>query len=263
MFTVINDCNALGEFAQWAQNVIDEESDKSDLLSKLIGDDGTFASSIKMTVGEANIHSLDIEYIDGLDGTTNISNIDALFDNFSPKFIKAHDYMYFYDGLGRWGARGRLTKGQLKELHYNISVMENIILEYGSMDRFVEAYPIHELIDKLSNPKSEYKIKMMGEALACEYLRNVGVDCFKPDVHLKKMLGKERLCVINKMEPDFSDLYFAMTKLKEETGLWMAQIDYILWAYCASGFGEVCTASPNCKGCVVKDYCGYIKYYNR
>lgn len=61
MFTVINDCNALGEFAQWAQNVIDEESDKSDLLSKLIGDDGTFASSIKMTVGEANIHSLDMD----------------------------------------------------------------------------------------------------------------------------------------------------------------------------------------------------------
>ena len=75
MFTVINDCNALGEFAQWAQNVIDEESDKSDLLSKLIGDDGTFASSIKMTVGEANIHSLDIEYIDGLDGTTRQDSI--------------------------------------------------------------------------------------------------------------------------------------------------------------------------------------------
>lgn len=187
----------------------------------------------------------------------NISNIDSLFDNFSPKFIKSHDYMYFYDGLGRWGARGRLTKGQLKELHYNISVMENIILEYGSMDRFVEAHPIHELIDKLSNPKSEYKIKMMGEALVCEYLRNVGVDCFKPDVHLKRMLGKERLCVINKIEPDFADLYFAMTKLKEETGLWMAQIDYILWAYCASGFGEVCSATPNCKCCVVRDNCVY------
>ena len=123
------------------------------------------------------------------------------------------------------------------------------------MDAFVTAFPIHEVIDKLANPKSKYKIKKMGEALACEYLRNVGVDCFKPDVHLKRILGNERLCMIDKVDPSFSELYSAMDVLKKETGLWMAQIDYIIWAFCADGFGEICTANPKCSKCVLRSNC--------
>ena len=133
----------------------------------------------------------------------HMENIDALFNNFEPEFILAHDYTYFYDGLGRFGARGRLTNGQLKELHHNIGIMQSIIKQYGSMDAFVDSRPVYEIIDKLANPASRYKLKMMGEPLVCEYLRNVGVDCFKPDVHLKRLLGRDRLKACASADPSF------------------------------------------------------------
>ena len=187
----------------------------------------------------------------------NMANIDALFNNFDPEFILSHDYTYFYDGLGRFGARGRLTNGQLKELHHNIGIMQSIIKQYGSMDAFVDSRPVYEIIDKLANPASRYKLKMMGEPLVCEYLRNVGVDCFKPDVHLKRLLGRDRLRACASSDPSFSDLYSIMIKLKKETGLKMAQIDYLLWAFCATGLGEVCTANPNCNVCPVRSKCHF------
>lgn len=43
--------------------------------------------------------------------------------------------------------------------------------------------PTHKIVRKLSNYWSQYKIKMLGEALAWEYIRNVGIDACKPDTH--------------------------------------------------------------------------------
>jgi hypothetical protein len=39
-------------------------------------------------------------------------------------------------------------------------------------------------------------------ALLCEYLKNVGIDVVKPDVHIKRILGCERLgdILIKKMQ---------------------------------------------------------------
>ena len=41
--------------------------------------------------------------------------------------------------------------------------------------------------------EGKYKLKYVGKALAWEYLRNVGVDGAKPDTHLKRILGSNRL----------------------------------------------------------------------
>lgn len=185
----------------------------------------------------------------------NMTNINQLFFNFDIEKIKHTDYTYFYNGLGQWGARGRLTKAQLRVFHYNISVMEKIVEEYGSMDIFVESAPLYEVIAMLSNPKSKYKFKMMGEALVCEYLRNVGIDCFKLDTHLVELLGKNRIGLKSGLVPSFQAVYEEIHNLSIETGLWMAQIDYTLWAFGATGFGEVCSAKPRCSICPIREGC--------
>ena len=44
-------------------------------------------------------------------------------------------------------------------------------------------------------------------------------------------------------------------KMSEQLHLPMVEIDSILWSYCASHYGEICTAAPHCEACVVRGFC--------
>ncbi len=189
----------------------------------------------------------------------NMPAIDKLFFEYDADKIREHEAQYFIDGLARLRCRSRLTNNQMRVLHKNIDTMERIVKEYGSMDRFVTMRPQEEVVNLLSDQSSKYKLKQMGEALIWEYLRNIGVDGAKPDVHMKRILGSERLGVSRYSEATNEEVIRAMRDLSKETGLWMAQIDYIFWCYCATGKGEICTANPNCNKCVVREYCNYCK----
>lgn len=185
----------------------------------------------------------------------NKPNIDKIFFNYDINEIKKKDYTYFVEKLGRIKCRSRLTNNQMKALHKNIETLEKIVSEYGSIDAFVTSAPTSKVVDMLSNSNSKYKIKQMGEALAREYLRNVGIDSAKPDVHMKRILGSERLAVSKYPEATNEEVISIMEELSNETGLWMSQIDYIFWAYCATDMGEICTANPRCGKCVIRNSC--------
>jgi len=45
----------------------------------------------------------------------------------------------------------------------------------------------------------------------------------------------------------------------EKSGKTAGEIDRIIWSYCADGKGEICTKSPKCNICVVKDGCNRDK----
>ena len=188
----------------------------------------------------------------------NFSNIDMLFDGYNIEQIKTHDANYYVKGLQNIGCGSRLTNAQMKVLHSNISTLETIIKEYGSMDAFVTSKPQREVVKLLSSGESKYKIKHMGPALAWEYLRNVGVDGAKPDVHMKRILGASRLGVSKRPEATDDEVLDVIEELSKSTGFWMAEIDYIFWVYCATGKGEICTANPQCDKCVIKDYCNKV-----
>lgn len=183
--------------------------------------------------------------------------IDEIFFHFDIQKIKSTEYMYFYDKLRDIKAHARFTKKQLSVLHHNIGVMESINSEYDSMDSYLLSKPVNVIISELSNSTSKRKLKMIGVALCCEYLKNVGIDCFKPDVHIKRMFSSSRLGDSNKSKPNYSDLCVIFKKLSDETGLLTSQLDNILWNYCATGKAEICTATPNCHKCVIKESCKY------
>lgn len=187
----------------------------------------------------------------------NFTNIDKLFFNYNVSAIKNSDAQFFIDGLGALRCRSRLTNAQMRELHYNISVMEQIVCEYGSMDKYVTSKSQIEIVRELSDANSKYKLKQMGPALVWEYLRNVGIDGAKPDVHMKRILGSNRLGVSKYENATDDEVFQTCKKLAEETGLWMAEIDYLMWLYCATDRGEICTAHPNCEKCVIRKECKY------
>ncbi|HJJ29162.1 MAG TPA: hypothetical protein O0X70_07225, partial [Methanocorpusculum sp.] len=185
----------------------------------------------------------------------NEENIDTLFFHYNPENIKQHDPQYYIDGLAQLKCRNRLTNANMQALHTNIETMQRIEKEYGSMDAFVTSENQLSIVEKLTNPASPYKIRRMGPALAWEYLRNIGVDAAKPDVHLKRLFGKSRLGISARETATDAEVLAAVRKLSEETGLYMAEIDYLLWCYCATGKAAICTANPSCEKCVIRKNC--------
>lgn len=96
-------------------------------------------------------------------------------------------------------------------------------------------------------------MKYAGVALVCEYLRNVGIDIVKPDLHIKRIIGTDRLNLIQS-KSDYK-IIEEFKRLSAEIGVSQVEMDYLLWNYCSKGYGEICTAKPKCCECVIKEYC--------
>ncbi|HJJ49758.1 MAG TPA: hypothetical protein O0X25_03985 [Methanocorpusculum sp.] len=183
------------------------------------------------------------------------AEIDEIFFHYDVSRIKEETPEYFSEKIFAIHCGNMKTRDQMNTLHHNIGVMERLEKEYGSLDAFVTSDKLSVIIDKLSNCRSEYKLKMMGEALVCEYLRNVGIDTAKPDVHMRRMLGSERLGISKKKKATKGEVIDTFQKLSEATGFSASDLDYLFWSYCADKKGEICTATPACEKCVVREFC--------
>ncbi len=87
-------------------------------------------------------------------------------------------------------------------------------------------------------------------------LKNVGYDIAKPDRHIRRILGRNILdCSEHENAPVYEaiDIVAAIARQLNRPA---AEVDYILWAYCAKNYGEICTKNnPHCDRCVVKINC--------
>ena len=185
----------------------------------------------------------------------HLAEIDALFFHYDPQEIKKYHGIYFADGIFALKCGNISTKAQMNNLHKNIATMEVIAKEYGSMDAFVTSAPAQRIVELLSNGKSKYKMAMLGEALAWEYIRNVGIDGCKPDTHLRRFLGSDRMGNVSGSIASVDETIRQIEMLSAESNLPLSSIDNIIWSYCADGYGEVCTATPHCEKCVVQMSC--------
>lgn len=153
------------------------------------------------------------------------------------------------------------TEALIKE---NIGKLLSIKEKYGSVDNFYQSLAdkndnLKTLVKELATAGKPYKFAQLGEALTAEYLKNVGYDIGKPDRHIRRILGSEYLgCSKHKDVPSYEaiDIIADIAKSLNKSA---AEVDYILWAYCANGFGEVCTkGKPKCmKLCVAEPFCNY------
>ena len=145
------------------------------------------------------------------------------------------------------------TKNQMRSLKFNIETFERIGQDFGSLEKFITHSTPSNIIKLLADSNSTYKIKYMGVPIACEYVRNVGIDIIKPDIHIKRIASAERLNLVTaksdyKIIDDFQEL-------SKQIGINQAKMDYLLWNYCSKGYGEICTATPKCNECVIRKFC--------
>ena len=189
----------------------------------------------------------------------HLEEIRELFFDYDPEKILKTDPSKFSNGLFRLKCGNMSTKAQMLVLADNIRTLFRIEEEYGCVDSFITSEPADVIALKLSKDSSPYKIKRFGEALAWEYLRTMGIDGAKPDTHLRRFLGNGRMGTGFNDPASVKDVREQVEVLSQKTGLLKAEIDNIIWSYCADGYGEVCTATPHCDICPIKEFCNYKK----
>ena len=157
--------------------------------------------------------------------------------------------------------RFRFKKRQIPAVEANIRSLKkaaDLPAKYAKMS--ANGADFWPLVQAIANGKPEdgYKLAQIGPALACEYLRNLGYDIPKPDRHLCRLLGSERLQFFNQPIPELEEVYNLVRRVanSSKSNYGPAQADYILWSYCAIGYGNMCNGKNRaCKNCCLSDLC--------
>ena len=196
------------------------------------------------------------------ESTGRILSLEKIFQNYDADTLLSCSVETLKEEIKVQRLAGISTNNQLKGLiPDNIRKLKQWEDTFGSIDsyykRFIEKDSSYQtLIETLSQSDSENKMKQLSEALTAEYLRNVGYDLAKPDRHVRRILGNSILAC---SEQEIVPVFEAMEIVREIAGILnrhVAEVDYILWSYCATGYGEICTSRrPLCCDCVIRKYC--------
>lgn len=246
------DSAALDRIAQYLreQGIADLERDTNPVIARSRGKTFSFSAHLR-----ALVYALLSSQRRWSEIAPKLPEVDALFFDYDPEKIREKDAAYFEQGIRELRCGNRNIAGQVRSLAGNICVLERIQAEYGSLDAFVTSEPAEEIAGLLSKPGSRYKLRGVGTALAWEYLRNVGIDGAKPDTHLRRFFGSERIGISEHKEAGEEEVRREVERLAGEGRYNRFETDYLIWAYCADGMGEICTKNPHCERCIIRECC--------
>lgn len=185
---------------------------------------------------------------------SNLANIDNIFCQYNKEKLKQKSAEDLIAEITEIKCNNPYTtKNQMRSLKANIETFERIEKDFSSIEKFITCHSPINIIKLLADSNSTYKLRYSGIALVCEYLRNMGIDIVKPDVHLKRILAPDRLNLVSS-KSDYAVIE-QCRQLSSEIGISQIKIDYLLWNYCAKGYGEICTKKPKCEKCVINEFC--------
>lgn len=184
----------------------------------------------------------------------NQTRLDEIFCNFERQQLKEKSAEDLINEITAIKCHNPYTtKNQMRSLKANIETFERIEQNFGSLEKFITHSTLSNIIKLLADSNSTYKIKYMGVPIACEYVRNVGIDIIKPDIHIKRIASADRLNLVT-AKSDYK-IIDEFQKLSRQIGINQTKMDYLLWNYCSKGYGEICTAKPKCEKCVITKFC--------
>lgn len=179
----------------------------------------------------------------------NRLTIDAIFSHYDAEALKKADPAVLVAQITQIRCGNRQIKKQMQNLKANIETLEKIETEYGSISHYYAVTELVDVIKSLSQSGKPYKLGCMGIPLVCEYLKGVGVEVIKPDSLLCRLLG--RLGYTPKIPATAWEAIDICRQIGKEYGLSQAEVDTILWQFCAKDKFEVCTDKPKCAQCGV------------
>lgn len=183
----------------------------------------------------------------------NMDQINEIFFGFRHEQIKQADKKMLAKRLKEIKCGNRSIDKQMDSLDYNIQIFEQIVADYGSLDQFVVSDTPDHVARELGQGR-KYKLKQIGYTLALEYLRNVGVKAIKPDLHIRRIIGHERLSFYNGY-PSENEAVKILEKIAEECGVSLTYLDNLMWLYCAVDYANICGSEPKCDLCELRHNC--------
>jgi hypothetical protein len=174
----------------------------------------------------------------------NLDRIGRIFLNYDPESLKEADpsqLAHQIKGI-RCGNRG-IAK-QMQGLQQNIETLERI----GDIDRYVASSTPDDVARDFASGK--HKLIQIGFPLAMEYLRNVGINTIKPDIHICRMIGPERLGLCDTV-PTPEEAHAALMAWSDNSDHSAVYIDNLLWLFAAKDYAAICGAKPRCQICLV------------
>ena len=174
----------------------------------------------------------------------NLDRLSAIFLHYDPQALKAANPVELAESVKKIRCGNRQIARQTQFLRENIEVLESI----DDLDNYVVSLPPAEIARSFA--EGPYKLKQVGMALAMEYLRNVGVNCIKPDLHICRMIGPERLGLVRET-PTPEEAIDALDSWAERTDRSLMYMDNLLWLFAAQDYAAICGANPRCSICQV------------
>lgn len=183
----------------------------------------------------------------------NMDRISEIFLNFQIDEIKKANKSSLAEQLKKIKCGNRAIDKQMACLDFNLSIFEQIEIEYGSLDRFVLSDSPDKIAWELGHGH-KFKLKQIGFTLALEYLRNVGIQTIKPDVHIRRIISEERLNLYPGYPTEIQTLKI-LSAIAEEAKVSLTYMDNLMWLYCAIDYANICGSNPKCNICKLQTYC--------
>jgi endonuclease III len=174
----------------------------------------------------------------------NLDRIGQIFCNYDPESLKRADPVQLADQIKSIRCGNRAIAKQMQCLRKNIETFERI----ADIDRYVTSAAPEVIAREFASGK--HKLGQIGFPLAMEYLRNVGIDTVKPDLHICRIIGPERLGLCDKT-PSPEQAHTILMALAVQSQHSAMYIDNLLWLFAAQDYAAICTARPRCNVCLV------------
>jgi len=196
----------------------------------------------------------------------NIFNIDAIdYAGYSEEEIDI--LMNRISGLG---FTSRYFKRDLMNLNkFCIYIRKNNFKPEGFdlFDKYAGLYGNGSSAEKRGLISDIQKFGGMGVSLSAEFLRNIGFDMAKPDVHIMRLLSTDKLRAGSwAASTEYNDrLKFdaidVISQSAAELNIYEAEMDNVFWLYCAISYCNICGSKPKCDECpeALREHCSHVK----
>lgn len=183
----------------------------------------------------------------------HLKDIDEAFFDYNVNQICKNDSDFFENKLKKIGCAPPPVHKQMQALHKNINILQALEKKYGSLDKWTQSDDGYFVAKQIFDSSSDYKMTSVGVSLACEYLRNVGIDLLKPDTHIRRFLFW-RDWISKPTEREAID--WANNLSNHSTWL-LSEADSVIWSFCRNNNGnEICSKNaPKCNMCPVSKNC--------
>lgn len=183
----------------------------------------------------------------------NKARLAEIFHNYDPDFLMTADPDDLEVSVCSIGCGNRQIHNNMRNLRHNVAVLNAIERAHGTCDYMLEVASrnpdeVLSVAAQLSEKNSCYKLHGVGIALALQYMKWLGVDAVKPDVHVIRMVHRLGWC---KWYPNEYEAFDACKQVAKECNVPMAVVGTALWTFCATGYGEICSVNPKCRLCPV------------